>query len=128
MNHYAIGALKEKRSAIAGRIVYHTKELAKANAELEHIDATIRLFDPGFNTKGLPVKRYYRRIRLFKFGELGRMIFDVLRRAEGTPLTTKQITDAVVVIMGQGDAVRPAIARRVSANLAYQRRRNKTVV
>jgi hypothetical protein len=42
---FIISGLKEKRSAVAGRIVDLRREAEKLQADLVHIDAVLRLYD-----------------------------------------------------------------------------------
>ena len=95
MNTYAIPALKEKRAAIAGRIISLKKQIAKHHKELASLDATITLFEPSYKIGSIKRIRKQRRSKLFKLGELGRLIKDALRRANGGPLSTAEIVAAV---------------------------------
>jgi hypothetical protein len=70
--------------------------------------------DPG----SIPEKKPYRRLKLFASGELNRLILGALRKAE-KPLTTGEITAAVVNELGHGPEARKGIANRVRANLNY---------
>lgn len=49
---------------------------------------------------------------------------DALRDA-GRPLTTGEITDAILDAKGHGEEARPVIRRRVTSNLAYRARRGE---
>jgi hypothetical protein len=42
----AVNALRNMRAKISGKIAMHTREIDRPRAELIHIDATLRLFDP----------------------------------------------------------------------------------
>jgi hypothetical protein len=123
MNTYALPALTEKRAKLAGRIDSLKRAIAKTRRELEHLDTTIKLFDPSYKVGSVKAKKHYERLHLFKLGELGRLIFDALRRA-GEPLGTHAVADAIATAIGQqGAGVK--LARRVRANLAYLERRGK---
>jgi len=124
-NKYAFAALKSKRAELTGELKALDKQAKAIKKELAHLDATIRLFDPSFDPRTVkPAKAA--RIHLFKQGELGRLILDALRRADGEPLSTAAIADAVADAIGQPEA-RAIIARRVRANLAYMERRQGIV-
>lgn len=62
------------------------------------------------------------RLKLFRQGELGRLIIDALRRA-GKPLGTHEITSALLDASGYGESARAGLGPRVRGNLAYQERR-----
>ena len=126
MNTYALPALKEKRAMIAGRVISLKKQIKKHHAELASLDATIALFDPTYRIGTIKPKRTHRRAKLFKLGELGRLIIDALRRAE-TPQDTGQVVAAVTAASGQGTANEALMVATVRSNLAYLARRGKVV-
>lgn len=117
-NKYALAALKKRRAETAGEIVDLKKQLAWRQSQLDHLDATLLIFDPEIDTRKLPVSRPRKRIKLFRQGELGRLILDALRRA-GAPLGTHAITTALLEAGGYGEPARPSLTPRVRGNLAY---------
>ena len=125
MNTYAIPALKEKRAAIAGRVNSLKKQISRHHKELPNLDATIALFEPSYKIGSIKPKRTQKRSKLFKLGELGRLIIDALRRAEGVPLATCDVVAAVSVAIGQGKTSEAVLAATVRSNLAYMTRRGK---
>ena len=124
MNTFAIPALKEKRAAIAGRIISLKKQITKHHKELASLDATITLFEPSYRIGSIKPIRKQQRSKLFKLGELGRLCIDALRRA-GTPLSTAEIVAAVAVSIGQAKASEAVLRATVRANLDYMARRGK---
>ena len=127
MNTYAIPALKEKRAAIAGRIISLKKQIAKHHKELVSLDATIVLFEPSYRIGSIKPIRKQQRSKLFKLGELGRLIKDALRRANGGPLSTHEVVAAVAVAIGQGKGSEAVLRATVRSNLAYMARRGSVV-
>lgn len=115
-NKYALAALKDKRATLAGEILSLKRQLAWRQDQIVHVDAAIQLFDPSYKVGSIPAKR--KRVKLFRQGELGRMIVDALRRA-GKPLATQDIVSAVMAATGSGEQARAAIKPRVRGNLAY---------
>src|SRR5918994_2165496 len=109
MNKYAFAALREKRAELTGQIKTLERQIKAHKAELVHLDATMRLFDPTFDPRTVKPGKAAR-IHLFKQGELGRLILDALRRANG-PLSTAAVASAVAEAIGQPEA-RAVIARR----------------
>ena len=77
-NSYAVNALRELRSAMAGRAVDLRRELDRLHADLVHVDAVLRLYglEPAeIPTKGrMPVRSTY-----FGRNELSRRCRDALR-------------------------------------------------
>ena len=126
MNTYALPALKEKRAMIAGRVISLKKQIARHHKELASLDATIALFDPTYRIGTIKPKRTHRRAKLFKLGELGRLIIDALRRAE-VPQDTGQVVAAVTAASGQETANESLMVATVRSNLAYLARRGKVV-
>ena len=125
MNTYAIPALKEKRASIAGRVISLKKQIARHHKELANLDATIVLFEPTYKIGSIKPKRLHKRSKLFKLGELGRLCIDTLRRAEGNPLSTRDIVAAVSLAIGQGKASEAVLRASVRSNLDYLARRGK---
>lgn len=122
-NKYALAALKDKRATIAGEIEQMKRQLRHKREQLIHIDETLRILSPDYDAGSVPMKRPRRHVNLFRPGELGRTIRDVLRKAEGKPLTSTEIVTGVLAATGNGEAARPAMARRVRSNLYYLRKR-----
>ena len=125
MNTYAIPALREKRAAIAGRIISLKKQIAKHHKELASLDATITLFEPSYRIGSIKPIRKQQRSKLFKHGALGRLCIDALRRAEGVPMSTHDVVAAVAVAIGQGKASEAVLRATVRSNLDYMARRGK---
>ena len=119
-NRYALAALKDKRATIASEIVQLERQLRHLRESLVHVDATLRLLDDSIEPGDIRPKRAPRRIKLFRQGELGRMILGALRDAQGE-LSTAQIAG------GHGEGARRAMAPRVRGNLAYLERRDKVI-
>ena len=127
MNTFAIPALKEKRTQIAGRVISLKKQISRHHKELANLDATISLFDPSYKIGSIKPIRKQRRSKLFKLGELGRLCIDALRRAEGVPMATRDVVAAVSVAIGQGKTSEAVLAATVRSNLAYLARRGRVV-
>ncbi|MGB8277009.1 MAG: hypothetical protein WCF20_03615 [Methylovirgula sp.] len=116
-NQYALATLKERRAAIAGEITSLESRLRYLRQLIEHVDGTLRLFTEDDPSK-IPEKKPYRRVKLFKAGELNRLILNALRRAE-RPLTTAEVVADVVEQLGHGPEAAKGMANRVRSNLNY---------
>lgn len=124
-NRYALSALKDKRATLASEIVQLERQLRHRKESLGHVDATLRLLDPAVDIDAIPNKRQAKRIKLFRQGELGRLILDALRKADGKPQSTAQIVTAILKAGEHGESARPTVAPRVRGNLTYLERRGK---
>ena len=123
-NRYALSALRKKRASLASEIAQFERQLRHRREALGHVDATLRLLDPAMDIDAIPSKRIVKRIKLFRQGELGRMIVGTLREAD-QPLSTAQIVTAILRAGGHGESARRALGGRVRGNLAYLARNGK---
>lgn len=121
---YALNALKHKRASIASEIVQLERQLRHRKEMLVHVDATLKLLDPSIEVKGIRPKRAPQRIKLFRQGELGRMIIDAMRRAQ-RPVSLYEIVSAILAAGGHGEEARRTVAGRVRGNLAYLTKQGK---
>ena len=126
-NKYALAALKRKRAAFAGEILDYKKKIKWREEQLKHLDATIRVFEPDFDIESIPASRPQKRVKLFRQGELGRMLLDALRKAD-EPLSSREIAAEVIQAMGHSESSLPAMAQRVRSNLSYHEKQTGRVV
>lgn len=95
MTDYALEALKRKRAEITGEIARCHASLAKLADDLEHLDATLRLFAPDFVAESILPKVFIPPKSWSKRGEMSRAVLSILRVAKG-PLTTREIASMIV--------------------------------
>jgi hypothetical protein len=124
-DRYALTALRNKRAAMASEIKMHEQSLRHLRESLVHVDATLRLLDPDVDVEKIPNKRPPKRVKLFRQGELGRMILDALRQAKGESGTVAEITSFLLAAGGHRESARRAVSGRVRGNLAYLERKGK---
>ena len=84
---------------------------------MANVDGTLSLFTEEDPTK-IPVKKPFKRTKLFKAGELNRLILTALRNA-GKPLSTAEITADVVKQLGHGKEAEAGLVNAVRSNLNY---------
>jgi hypothetical protein len=125
-NRYALTTLRRRRAELAGEIASLEKSAAWKRTQLAHVDAALELLGSEEPDKIRPVKPY-KRIALFKQGELSQAVRDVLRRA-GKPMRTPEIAAAVVIAIGADDRALPAMTSRVRASLEYLTKHKGSVV
>ena len=116
-NKYALAALKDRRASIAGLITEAEAKLRYLRKSIEHIDGTIRLFSD-LDPDTIAAKKPYKRVKLFGQGELNRLIFGALRKAD-KPMSTAEIVTAIIEELGHGPDAAKGMTHRVRANLQY---------
>ena len=68
--------------------------------ELANLNAMNVLFEPSYKIGLIVPLRKQQRSKLCKLGELGRLIFDAQRCAEGVPLVTRDLVATLSVAIG----------------------------
>ena len=92
---HVIGALRNKRAELAGTLRQLEQQLAGHRANLAHLDATMRLFDPKIRPKDIHPRRVQERNVWFRQGECLRLIYDELREAT-QPVTTRELAERIM--------------------------------
>jgi len=115
-----IAGLIEKRASLAAMIKYHRAEVRKITCDLDHVDATIRLFDP--NADISKVVRYPTKHRAMK-GTASRFILQMLKDAT-EPLTSLDIVKAQIKArrLNADEQTVVLMRKRVGATLSAQQR------
>jgi predicted metal-dependent HD superfamily phosphohydrolase len=121
----AVNALRNKRAEILGDLVVHQAAIDRLRAELIHIDAVLRLFDPDTNPEEIGGKRRFpRRTEYFGRGEVTRLIYDALR--DNGTVSAAELAEAVATqkeIPETDRAIRREITDRFLNMLHHLRRR-----
>lgn len=118
-----VSALKAKRGELAGLIDALQDQLRAAMIDLDHVDATLRMFDPAIELDEIKPKPLPPRHHAFK-GQVTRAILAMLR-AEGA-MDAKAIT---IRLMAERDlnpndkALQKAMHKRIGAALRNLRER-----
>ena len=92
---HVISALRNKRAELAGMLRQLEQQLVQQRANLAHLDATMRLFDPEIRPKDIRPKQPRARNAWFRPGESLRLIYDALREAT-QPLTTRELAEWIM--------------------------------
>ena len=92
---HVIGALRNKRAELAGMLRQLEQQLGQQRANLAHVDATMRLFDPDIRPKDIRPKQPRERNAWFRPGECLRLIYDELRDAV-QPMTTRELAERIM--------------------------------
>jgi hypothetical protein len=72
------------------------KQTAQRRADLAHINAALRIFDPKAAIENIRSKQHSHRNRFFGNGELSRHCLDTLREAEGLQISADDIAIAAM--------------------------------
>ena len=92
---HVISALSNKRAELSGIVSQLERQLAQQQANLAHLDATMRLFDPDIRPNRIRPKQPRARSVWFRPGECLRLIYDELREA-AQPMTTHQLAERII--------------------------------
>jgi len=92
---HVIGALRNKRAELAGVLRQLEQQLGQQRANLAHLDATMRLFNPDIRPNDIRPKQPRARSAWFRPGECLRLIYDELRKAT-QPLTTRELAERIM--------------------------------
>src|SRR5882757_10828765 len=92
---HVIGALRNKRAELAGMLRQLEQQLVQQRANLAHVDATMRLFDPDIRPKDIRPKTPRTRNAWYRTGECMRLIYDELREAT-QPVTTRELAERIM--------------------------------
>ena len=95
---HVVSALKEKRIKIATEIEGLQAQLRQRVIDLDHCEATLKLFDPDADIGALGPRRVPQVLTDIR-GDTGRVILDTLREATA-PLPTSRICEAVMKARG----------------------------
>jgi hypothetical protein len=98
----ALAALVRLHSELGGRILANRKEAKSLATDMKHVEAVIRMFDPGYDVRRIPIRRRNRSNGLFKRGTLFRAALDALRKAP-EPMTTRELVEAMLAAKGGPD-------------------------
>ena len=112
-----LAALRHKRDEIAKVVAEYDRRLAKAKADLEHVNGAIALFEATGDI-----------YRLFRKGEAIAICNEALRQG---PLTSRQMVACIMEAKGldRGDVlIARTIAARLNNSLVHQQRRGGLVV
>ncbi len=96
---YAMHALLKLHAELGGKIKDNRRQAQKLATDMKHIEAVIRMFEPGYDVTTIAAKRRYKSNPWFKRGSLYRGAIELLRNA-AAPMTARQITEALIAAKG----------------------------
>lgn len=111
-----IHGLVAKRAEVSGIIADLEERMRQERANLAHVDATIRLFDPEMNPRGIkPIRPAKGRSGLFANGEISRRCRDAIRKASPEPVSAELVVRQAMTDKGldpEDKVVRQDMIRR----------------
>lgn len=124
MTDYVLTGLVKRHADLAGEADALKGRLAQIGADIGHLDAVIRQFDPDYNLADIRPKRVRAGDSAGR-GEMSRAVLGVLREAS-EPMTTAAVVAAVMAARGMDGQDRKAVGLmmgRVGMALRRQERR-----
>jgi hypothetical protein len=91
----AIQTLERLHAELGGKILENKQEHANLAEQMLHVEAVIKMLDPGYSLRAISVKRR-KPNPWFKRGTVYRRAVDVLRTA-AEPMTAREIAERVLV-------------------------------
>ena len=113
-----VSALKKKRAELAGDIELTARKLQELRATLRSLDDTLCLFDPEAVPEAIKAKVWRPRADWALPGENTRRVLSILRRANGSPLSTRAIALQVMAERGL-DVGRHTLVSEIVRRLNY---------
>ena len=123
---HVLGGLLRKRADIAGEIAVLHDPLRAQQADLAHVEATLKLFRPDIALAGARVSRKPGKLSA-GYGEMSKHVRDAMRDATDW-MTLKQIQETVMTARGMDsddDALAVVVRKRVGATLRNLKRREQ---
>src|SRR5581483_127847 len=94
-DHPAVAYLVRLHADLGGKIWENKKEAERLAESMKHVEAVIKLFDPGYNVRRISIRRRYKGNEWFKRGTLFRHAIEILKAANAS-LTARQITEGML--------------------------------
>lgn len=86
---HVVSGLVAKRSELSGLISHYQQEIARLQGDMQHLDATIKLFEPDYDLRTIRAKQVRARNHYFDNGECHRMLLEALRELGGQANTAQ---------------------------------------
>jgi hypothetical protein len=102
-DHPAVAYLVRLHADLGGQIQANKAEAKRLAEAMRHVEVVIKLYDPDYSVRAISARRRVQGNPWFKRGTMFRHALDALRKG-GTPMTVREITDAVMAANGITDA------------------------
>ncbi len=107
--HPVIACLVRLHADLGGKLRENRKEAKRLAAGMRHVEAVLKLLEPGYSVRSISARRRYKGNPWFKRGTVFRRALDVLRGAE-RPLTVREITEQMLKAKGIINAKSEAVS------------------
>jgi hypothetical protein len=124
MTEHVLSGLTKRRAELAGEAEALRTRLSQIGADLGHLDAVIRLFDPDYDLAAIRPKRP-RDTDAARPGEMSRFVLGVLREAT-EPMPTPEIAARFMTERGEDQTQRSRVrevTKRMGMALRHQEQR-----
>ena len=111
----AIQTLERLHAELGGKILENKQEHANLAEQMRHVEAVIKMLDPGYNLARITVKRRQPN-KWFKRGTIYRRAVDVPRKAT-EPMTAPQI--GAVILAAEGIEATNAEAQSIALTIQH---------
>ncbi|MGB6504359.1 MAG: hypothetical protein WBE99_13030, partial [Xanthobacteraceae bacterium] len=127
-DHPAVDYLVRLHADLGGKILANRKEAERLAESMKHVEAVIRLFDPGYDVTRIAPRRRYKGNGLFRRGTIIRSALDVLRKAQ-MPLTAREVTERMLAARGVPEPAAKAMRGLIaSVQTSLQNHTGKSVL
>ena len=125
---HVIAALVKRRSDLTGEIEHSQRHTRKLLEDLEHLDATIRQFDPDYKLEEIRPKGFRPPSDWASRGEMSRVVLGMLRQTS-EPMTTRDVALAIMKRRGLNTADDKLVRKMTKrAGVALRAQRNNGLV
>jgi len=125
---HVIAALVKRRSDLTGEIEHSQRRTRTLLEDLEHLDATIRQFDPDYKLEDIRPKGFRPPSDWASRGEVSRTVLGMLRQAS-EPMTTRDIALAIMKRRGLNTADDKMVRKMTKrAGVALRAQRNNGLI
>src|SRR5882757_4765670 len=115
----AMQTLERLHAELGGQILENKEEAQRLAGQMLHVEAVIKMLDPGYSLRAISVKRRQPN-PWFKRGTVYRRAVDVLRTAT-EPLTAREIAERVLAATNVANPDKDALADLAGSVLASLR-------
>lgn len=90
----AVFALQRLHAELGGQIKDNRHEAKRLAESMKHVEAVLKLIQPGFDPRRIAARRKNRTNPYFERGTVFRAVLNILREAS-TPITAREIVDSL---------------------------------
>jgi hypothetical protein len=126
MTDYMLTGLVKRRAEMAGELEAMHERIRKLVADMEHLDATIRIVAPDYEPETISPKMFRPPQDWSGRGQMSRMVLSIVRTAK-EPITSREIAARMILERGlaMDDKLLRLMTKRVSTALRDQREKGR---